>query len=875
MSKELTSKKRNTLIIPLLIVGVLFFVIGFVVGISGFLTPFLKDALNLSLTESYMVSAAIFSAFVVFGIPAGWVIKKYGYKRSMLFSFFIMALGISQFVANGQSKPFVSFPGQLNDRSFAEWIAPNRDSEMGVYFFRKQFTLDSVPKHAIIHVSADNRYRLYVNDSLVLWGPAVGDIESWNYETVDIAPFLIPGDNIIASQVWNLGVLRGPRQITNRTAFILQGESKTEQLLNTNRSWLVTKDSGYFAIRMTDNITGKGYIAGGTDSLVASKHPWGWESIAYNDSDWEHPIEIGKGNHSGLNTWRGTPWKLQPRGIPFMEQKIEQIPHLLSVEGFNYKMSDYNGSLNMVIPPNTHAEILLDNKILTMGFPQLNVSGGKESKVKIQYQESLFHKDDTKGNRSEWKGKVMKGYYDVFISDGGKRFFEPLWIRTFRYAKLTIDTKDEALAINGFNNIFTAYPFKQKGSFYSDNDTLQKIWDVSWRTARLCALETYMDCPYYEQLQYIGDTRIQALISMYITGDDRLVKNAIKQIYNSMQPMGLTKSNHPENGIQIIPPFSLLFIGMIHDYYMLRDDSQFVKQYIPGIKFILDWFISKIADNGMLGPLPYWNYVDCPGEYTNCSPPGVTEGGSALISIMLAKAIDDAVEIFSQYGNQCDPLNYHIISESLKTNTLKLCFDEEKQLIAESPIMQFYSQHTNSFAILANMFDPKTEKIVAQKIVEDKTLLQASLYFKFYIFQALKKAGSGSSVINMMDQWKNFLDYGFTTFPEGGLNGRSDCHAWSAHPVYDFLNIICGIESSSPGFKTVRISPATGTLSNVNGKIPHPFGEISIDMKKDKRDNVFFKIHLPKGVTGELIYNNISHPLSSGQNDYDLNIKAK
>ncbi len=81
-------QKKNTLIIPLLIVGILFFVIGFGVGISGFLTPFLRDALNLSVTESYLVTAAIFSAFLVFGAPAGWIIKKVGYKMSMLIAFF-------------------------------------------------------------------------------------------------------------------------------------------------------------------------------------------------------------------------------------------------------------------------------------------------------------------------------------------------------------------------------------------------------------------------------------------------------------------------------------------------------------------------------------------------------------------------------------------------------------------------------------------------------------------------------------------------------------------------------------------------------------------------------------------------------------------
>jgi fucose permease len=100
---------RNTLIIPLLIVGVLFFVIGFGVGISGFLTPFLKDALHLTVTQSYLVIVAIFSAFIVFGTPAGWVIKKVGYKMSIIFSLMIMALGMVLFVPSANLASFPIF----------------------------------------------------------------------------------------------------------------------------------------------------------------------------------------------------------------------------------------------------------------------------------------------------------------------------------------------------------------------------------------------------------------------------------------------------------------------------------------------------------------------------------------------------------------------------------------------------------------------------------------------------------------------------------------------------------------------------------------------------------------------------------------------
>jgi glucose/galactose transporter len=90
-----------------MIVGVVFFMIGFGVGISGFLTPALRSAFDLTTGQSYLVTAAIFSAFVIFGRPTGWVIKKIGYRRAMMIAFFIMALGMWLFVPSSKS---VSFP---------------------------------------------------------------------------------------------------------------------------------------------------------------------------------------------------------------------------------------------------------------------------------------------------------------------------------------------------------------------------------------------------------------------------------------------------------------------------------------------------------------------------------------------------------------------------------------------------------------------------------------------------------------------------------------------------------------------------------------------------------------------------------------------
>ena len=109
INNQQSIRNGNTLFIPLLIMGILFFVIGFGIGISGFLTPFLKDALNLTVTESNLVIVAIFTAFFVFGAPAGWILKRIGYKMSMVIAFFIIALGMILFVPSAHMASFPIF----------------------------------------------------------------------------------------------------------------------------------------------------------------------------------------------------------------------------------------------------------------------------------------------------------------------------------------------------------------------------------------------------------------------------------------------------------------------------------------------------------------------------------------------------------------------------------------------------------------------------------------------------------------------------------------------------------------------------------------------------------------------------------------------
>src|SRR5258708_39044665 len=132
--------------------------------------------------------------------------------------------------------------------------------------------------------------------------------------------------------------------------------------------------------------------------------------------------------------------------------------------------------------------------------------------------------------------------------------------RTWRYLDLDITTGNQPLTLESLKAQFTAYPFEEHAKLQTGDPDLDKIWEISWRTARLDAHETYMDTPYYEQLQYVGDTRPQAPISYTVANDDRLARQALEAFDASRFPDGITRSRYPSSLPQTIPTFSLLYV---------------------------------------------------------------------------------------------------------------------------------------------------------------------------------------------------------------------------------------------------------------------------------------------------------------------------
>ncbi len=742
-----------------------------------------------------------------------------------------------------------------------------------VFLFRKTMRLNDKPERFVIHVSADQRYRLYVNGQSVCFGPARGDLMHWRYETIDIAPYLIAGENILAARVQFFAgeYPPGAQTTSGFPALLVQGDTDSGMDANTPNGWRVTSDSAYSFTTEHANSLRTYAVVGPSEIFDGERHPHGWNGSGYDDNGWAVAKALKRAVPFGTEDAE-TYWWLVPRTVPLMEETPVALGVVRSVTG----AEEMTGKEAMVIPANSKVTLLFDHGANTCGFPVLRILGGAGSTLTLGYAEALQTSDSSpndfaKGNRDEITGKILRGYIDTWKPSDSEepQTLDTLWWRTFRYAELTVTTTDAPLTLDSLSLVYTGYPWERTATFDApEMPELSRIREVGWRTLRLCSHETFMDCPYYEQLQYAGDTRIQALASLYETGDPRLFRNALMQFDDSRAASGLTMSRYPSWVPQIITPFSLWWVCMVHDYRRhVPDSSAFVGSLLPGVRAVLGWFADRLSDDGLLSPLSDWNFVDWCDEWRMGVPPGAREGGSSIITLQLVLALQAAAELFASDPHTAD--GYRRLAQKTLAAVRERCLDSATMLVGDTPDKTSFSQHGNLLAILAGMGGTEAEtRSLMARALDTPTLTQATFYFRFYLGRALVASGAGDQYLDHLQPWHDMLALGLTTWAEKPEPTRSDCHAWSSSPNYEFFATVLGINPGNHGWETTRVTPHLGTLTTASGSVTIPGGGSTITVSYARDGNSFrAEITLPKtgaGSTGTITWRGDTRDLSPG-----------
>jgi hypothetical protein len=191
--------------------------------------------------------------------------------------------------------------------------------------------------------------------------------------------------------------------------------------------------------------------------------------------------------------------------------------------------------------------------------------------------------------------------------------------------------------------------------------------------------------------------------------------------------------------------------------------------------------------------------------------------------------------------------------------------------MTETPDRIDSSQQANILGVLYDVVPKAQQQRVMREMlaIDPGTTptgtLSASYYFRFYLARALEHAGMADDYLRSIEPWRQLLGMHFSTWPEVPGETRSDSHAWTAHPIYDLLTLVAGIEPASPGFTTVRIAPHMGALPRLTATFPHPKGEIRVEYTREG-GGLNAKVTLPEGLHGTFVFQGREWPLKAGLN---------
>ena len=761
----------------------------------------------------------------------------------------------------------------------AWWVdcddAPKADYAVTMY--RRKFTLPEKPERFIIHVSADNRYKLYVNGILAAIGPQGSDWRHWRYETIDIAPYLQTGDNIIAAEVENWGPDRLFGIMSIRTAFMMQGATQKESVVNTiaSSAWKAKKNDACQPIYpnwiYAVDVVGGFYATNPGDSITTALYPQHWTSASFDDSSWKQARWIWNISNEEEG---GFFWLMKPRTTPQVAQTRQPFKKIARSEGISIPPGFVKGESQLLIPAQSKVSLLFDYETVTLGFPELIFSGGKNGKITIRYAENLFNPDRTRGDRNVIEGKQFIGIRDVILPDGSEKFrFSPTWYRAFRFVQIDVETAADPLVLHDYYHMATMSPMIRRAVFECNDPVYKKIDEICWRTAAICTQDNLMSDAYYEQMMYVGDSWVHALINLYMTGDDIWMRNAIEQFDYSRMPDGNITSCYPLKSTFVHPTYSLAWIDMLYDYMMHCNDKDFVRKYVQSIRSTLVWWENNLLDNGLVGKPVGSYFIDWYNEppYYSGEPPGSQNGNSAVVTLYYAATLLHAAALFEYLDLPGEATIFRNRAEKVKADVIAACWDEEKGMFAERPDKKFYDERTSIMAIVAQVFDEAKQKDLFTRCLDDPTISKPSYYFIANHFNEMRRLGEGAQIDKVLTIWKDLITMNMTTTPERtGSRQRSDAHPWSGAPSIAFIKVIAGIAPADPEYKSVDIAPSLGKLNFIKASYPHYLGDIKVDLRKTKKGGIEGTVELPEGLTGTFKYGDTTIDLNSGMRKIEM-----
>jgi len=464
-----------------------------------------------------------------------------------------------------------------------------------------------------------------------------------------------------------------------------------------------------------------------------------------------------------------------------------------------------------------------------------------------------------------------------YITKKGVNRFRSLKRRAGQYLFVTIRNAKAPLEIKSVRIIESTAPVKPVEVFKSSDPALERIWKMSERALKLCAEDTYTDCPLYEQTLWIGDARNEALYAFVAYGNTDVSARGLELGAQSLEQFPMVGCQVPSSWDCQLPAWSFLWGMQVWEHYFFSGDKRFLKKLWPSVLKNLEG-AEQYKDKHGLFSGPLWNLLEwAPIDHDN-----ETVLHNSMLLVGALKAAENCAEVLGDSK----------VSKKLKTRRNKLTrainaqWNEEAGSYPDALLdtngkpSTKTCQHTSMLAIMCDVVRStvrehnRVQAQPASKVwksaldnllnpPKEMTTIGSPFAMQF-MYEALEKAGEYDALLDSIrTKFQPMIDVGASTvwemfagadFDSQGFPTRSHCHAWASSPIWFLSRIVLGIRQVKPGGKAFEISPWIGDLKKASGSMASPKGPVHVDWKRSKKV-LQIVIDAPQGVKAQFVSN--------------------